>query len=43
MTVAVGSKTPLILQIPQLAHRLIFFSLPPDLSPSPLFFFLCYT
>ncbi|KAJ5597895.1 hypothetical protein N7537_007979 [Penicillium hordei] len=24
MTVAVGSKTPLILQIPQLAHRLIF-------------------
>ncbi|KAJ5962063.1 hypothetical protein N7501_007004 [Penicillium viridicatum] len=25
MTVAVGSKTPLILQIPQLAHRLIFF------------------
>ncbi|KAJ5505913.1 hypothetical protein N7453_004870 [Penicillium expansum] len=24
MTVAVGSKTPLILQIPQLAHHLIF-------------------
>ncbi|KAJ5393759.1 uncharacterized protein N7487_011400 [Penicillium crustosum] len=36
MTVAVGSKAPLILQIPQLAHRLIF-SFPSTLSASPPF------
>ncbi|KAJ5169420.1 uncharacterized protein N7500_002203 [Penicillium coprophilum] len=33
MTVAVGSKTPLILQIPQLAH--LIFSFP---STKPIFF-----
>ncbi|KAJ5521888.1 hypothetical protein N7527_006003 [Penicillium freii] len=40
MTVAVGSKTPLILQIPQLAHRLIFFfpSTRPICFPAFLFF-----
>jgi hypothetical protein len=42
MTVAVGSKKPLILQIPQLAqlaHLGLFFSFQPDLLPR--FFVLC--
>jgi hypothetical protein len=39
MTVAVGSKTPLILQIPQSAHLIFPFPLTKSISFPAFFFF----